>query len=354
MRRLVIGFVALALLLGSGITLACGGRAGGDPRAALEAQFPDSVSGEPLAVEWRSGRAFVDGLPEGVTMLAEQLVAEQGLTLDDVTVAMASWTQGSILAMRLAGGDAMGFFGPLLADMFTGDPYARWTSIQVAGKDVMTIPFGSGTVYVRPQGEVVWGVSAEEPALTEIFTALPFWSSPSEHERVAGLDLEIQTPPRWQSSWDADDGRYWLWRDDEDTLPSLSIHRALLPDPFLVQLRELPVEQVLDALASIASTDARRAWNRDPETTEVAQIGGADSEVAVPARLLTYRPDFDDIGPGFAIDVVAFVDPWAYAIQLVTASGDELADRYVFERILKGVRFICSKDGVDDCPAAAE
>ena len=173
MRRLMVAFVALAFLLGSGIALACGGGAGGDPRAALEDQFPDSVSGEPLAVEWQSGRAFVDGLPEGVTMLAERLVAEQGKALDDVTVAMASWTQGSITAMRLAGGDAMAFFGPLLADMFTGDPYAEWTSIQVAGKDVMTIPFGSGTVYVRPQGEVVWGVSAEEPALTEIFTALP-------------------------------------------------------------------------------------------------------------------------------------------------------------------------------------
>ena len=140
---------------------------------ALEAQFPDAVSGEPLAVEWRSGQAFVDGLPEGVAALAEGLVEEQGKTLDDVTVAMASSTQGSILGMRLAGGDAMAFFGPLLAGMFTGDPYAEWTSIQVAGKDVMTIPFGSGSVYARPQGEVVWGVSAEEPALTEIFTALP-------------------------------------------------------------------------------------------------------------------------------------------------------------------------------------
>ena len=71
---------------------------------ALEAQFPDSVSGEPLAVEWRSGRAFVDGFPEGVAVLAEQLVAEQGITLDDVTVANASSTQGSILAHATGGG----------------------------------------------------------------------------------------------------------------------------------------------------------------------------------------------------------------------------------------------------------
>ena len=140
---------------------------------ALEAQFPDSVSGEPLAVEWRSGRAFIDGLPEGVAALAEGLVAEQGKTLDDVTVANASSTEGSIVAVRLAGGDAMAFFGPLLAGMFTGDPYAEWTSIQVAGKDVLTISFAPGTMYLYPQGEVVWGVSAEEPALTEIFTALP-------------------------------------------------------------------------------------------------------------------------------------------------------------------------------------
>ena len=90
---------------------------------ALEAQFPDAVSGEPLAIEWLSGPAFVAGLPEGVAALAEGLVAEQGKTLDDVTVASASSTQGSILAMRLAGGDALAFFGPLLADMYTGDPY---------------------------------------------------------------------------------------------------------------------------------------------------------------------------------------------------------------------------------------
>lgn len=135
----------------------------------------------PALGEWcrtRQGQVIVcenegaDWLP--FTPLAvEQMVAEQGQTLDDVSVAKASWGEGSITAMRLAGGDAIALFGPLLAGMFTGNPFAEWTSGQVAGKDVMTIPFGSGSVYLRPQGEVVWGVSAEEPALTEIFTALP-------------------------------------------------------------------------------------------------------------------------------------------------------------------------------------
>jgi hypothetical protein len=85
-------------------------------------------------------------------------------------------------------------------------------------------------------------------------------------------------------------------------------------------------------------------------TVEPARIGGSDGENTVPARLLAFHPEFDDFGTVLALDVVAFVDPWAYHFQYLAPIGNELADRYLLERTLEGARFRCSPDGGDACP----
>lgn len=100
----------------------------------------------------------------------------------------------------------------------------------------------------------------------------------------------------------------------------------------------LTADDIVDALASNDASSALQGWDREPETVEQTLVHGVGAVEATPARLLTFRPEFGDEGPHFAIDVVFFVEPWAYLVQHVTPPGEELADRYVFERWLEAVR----------------
>ena len=72
-------------------------------------------------------------------------------------------------AIRVAGADATAFAGPLVTQQYGAD--VEMVPTQVAGKDVTHIPSVPAWVYTA--GEVVWIVQFEEPALSEVLTALP-------------------------------------------------------------------------------------------------------------------------------------------------------------------------------------
>jgi hypothetical protein len=157
---------------------------------------------------------------------------------------------------------------------------------------------------------------------------------------VDGLGLDVPVPSAWSSGWATDRTAYWVWLDDDDGEPSIRITRDRVPAEGLRQIRASGVstDDVLDALAASDASSALEGWGRRPETVERASVGRSGTDAPIPARLLTFRPDFEDTGPHVAIDVVFFVEPWTYLVQHLTKPGDEIGDRYRFERWLEGVR----------------
>ena len=121
----------------------------------------------------------------------EAMLAEQGKTLDDVSVAFGSAGQDAIIAIRLAGGDPSAS-ATLLIEGVSGMEGIEPVPGQVAGKDVLIASAGEQTWHVYPQGEVVWVVAAQEPTLTEDphGTAL---SPPGPSRPVSIVD---ECPPR--------------------------------------------------------------------------------------------------------------------------------------------------------------
>jgi hypothetical protein len=144
----------------------------------LEALFPDAVGGQSLSIQSMTGADIIgSGDPDDPSrQRLEQALALQGKTLADVSVAYAFSADGaaSILAFRIRGGDAAAL-APILVPIIAQDQEFQQAASEVAGKAVIvfTSEDGSDTAYVYTSGEVVWIVTATEPALTEIFTALP-------------------------------------------------------------------------------------------------------------------------------------------------------------------------------------
>ena len=181
---------------------------------------------------------------------------------------------------------------------------------------------------------------------------LPPVSWPSELARAGALDLEVPVPLGGETKSDGD--VFWVWLDDQDELPSLRIARSRIPNEGLVSLRQATIEQVLEGMAQYDAASAKVGWNTDPLTVEPARIGGAGGETPVPARLLTFHPQVDGFGTVVAIDIVAFVDPWSYHFQYLAPLENELSHRYLLERTLEGIRFLCSPDGGAACPPALD
>ncbi len=102
------------------------------------------------------------------------LAVKPGKTTADVSVLIAYPADYSsvITAVRVKGGDAAAFTPPLLAALSTGTETAPQPG-QVAGKDVTVLTVSSQQQYAYPHGDTLWVVAAVEPALAEIFTALP-------------------------------------------------------------------------------------------------------------------------------------------------------------------------------------
>jgi hypothetical protein len=144
------------------------------PDVELEALFHATIGGQPLAVQSMAGAGlFAESAPDQVAK-AQEVLAAQGKTIEDVSVANATLAdpQVQILAIRVAGGDAKALTS-LVIGMMSGLVTFEEAPGEVAGKAVTVLTNGSQSLYMYGIGDVTWLVFAQEPALTEIFNALP-------------------------------------------------------------------------------------------------------------------------------------------------------------------------------------
>jgi hypothetical protein len=147
----------------------------------LEALFPDSVGGQPLEVQSVTGDmvSSIMSNPQTLQQLNDFL-ASIGKSLADVSVGVGFFTgppAGSIIAVRIRGTD-MASIAPQILPIITAqmtDP--QQTAVQVGGKNVTKVNSAGApdeqAQYLYPRGDVLWTVSTVEPALTEVFGALP-------------------------------------------------------------------------------------------------------------------------------------------------------------------------------------
>jgi hypothetical protein len=137
----------------------------------LEALFPKTVGGQPLTLQSMSGSEVFSSDTDGAEEILAQLSAD-GKTMDDLSFASGATADFSafIYAIRIAGGDATKYLPILLAST---EADAQQAPGQVAGKNVTVLTTSSGAQHVYPRNDVIWVVTAQEPALSEIFTALP-------------------------------------------------------------------------------------------------------------------------------------------------------------------------------------
>ena len=137
----------------------------------LEALFPQTVGGQPLTIQSQAASETLSSDSEGAAELLAQLAAD-GKTIDDVFFATGYTAdyKSFIYAIRVAGVDAAKYAPLLLASMGAGGQQAPG---QVAGKDVTVVTTDSSSQYFYPRNDVIWVVGAIEPALSEIFAALP-------------------------------------------------------------------------------------------------------------------------------------------------------------------------------------
>ena len=135
--------------------------------ADLEALFPDSVGGQPLEVQSMAGVGAFGNSEADLLARIEEMLAAQGKTLDDVSVAFVFGADHAILAFKVAGGDPSAFGNLLLESFGTEVTTTDQEPGQVAGKDVTIVTAGGQTSYIYSSGEVLWLVGAEEPQLTE-------------------------------------------------------------------------------------------------------------------------------------------------------------------------------------------
>ena len=140
---------------------------GMDADPELESLFPQTIAGEPVVVYSMPGADFISD-PEDVAQVTAAL-GTVGKTLDDVTIALALLPNGAVTAIRVAGADTSAFAVALLEGVQGAD--LEMVPTQVASKDVIHVP--AIPAYAYPAGDVLWVVQLDEPALTEVLTALP-------------------------------------------------------------------------------------------------------------------------------------------------------------------------------------
>jgi hypothetical protein len=148
----------------------------------LEAQFPATVGGQPIEVQSVAGDMVSQVLgnnPEDLQQLTDFL-SSIGKSVADLSVGVGFVTgppAASIIAVRIKGTDMASItpqIMPLLTSNLT-DP--QQTPAQVGGKNVTKLNEAGApdeqAQYIYPHGDVLWTVSSVDPALTEIFGALP-------------------------------------------------------------------------------------------------------------------------------------------------------------------------------------
>jgi hypothetical protein len=166
----------------------------------LAALFPTQLRGAPVAVQTITGRDIAAQMGDAAADAMSAIVAEQGLTLDDLSIGVADLfnaadRDGSIIAIRLRGADAGTFGIPLLlATQGAADLPVGRTQDTVAGKEVLVLDIpGVDTaqaIHAYTRDDIAWFVRAttcvsytpergcemeeiDQPLLEEILGALP-------------------------------------------------------------------------------------------------------------------------------------------------------------------------------------
>ena len=141
----------------------------------LAGLFPATVGGQPLQVQTATGEdLFLQSEDSEALQQMEELLVANGLTPSDLSIGIgyAEDMSSSVTALRFPGADASAFVDQIITSIGGGEAAER-SDTQIAGKDVIQLTIGEVVQYVYPKDEVIWAVTAQEPALTEIFAALP-------------------------------------------------------------------------------------------------------------------------------------------------------------------------------------
>jgi len=172
--------------------------------AELAAMVPTDIGGSPVDTQTMSGADILANADPSDPYLQAQLqaledkLAGMGKSINDLSLAFGSFPTadsfGGITAVRLKGSDIGTVANDLLPLLLTDVLDPVQTPVIIAGKHVNIVTDGplesspptlapDATVdpfavtqdraYVYPKGEVLWFVTADEPALTEVFQKLP-------------------------------------------------------------------------------------------------------------------------------------------------------------------------------------
>jgi hypothetical protein len=148
----------------------------------LEALFPDTIGGQAYDLQSVGGEAIsmILGNDPDTLQQLNTFLTSIGKSLSDVSMGVGFFVgppAGSIIAVRIRGTD-MPSLAPQIIPLITSsltDP--QQTEVQVGGKTVTKVnPAGAPdeqAQYLYPRNEVLWAVSTVDPALTEVFGALP-------------------------------------------------------------------------------------------------------------------------------------------------------------------------------------
>jgi hypothetical protein len=162
--------------------------------AVLEALIPPMVGDAEMLVDVFSARDQLAADPSDPLIAdIEQLVTAHGWAIDDVSFANGYFegetAYGDLLAIRVAGAN-IAEIQEELTDIILQLPEPFRTPLTIAGKQVTVVTDGPPVTgspdpsadpfelplppsYVYPSGEVLFIVSADEPALTQLFEVLP-------------------------------------------------------------------------------------------------------------------------------------------------------------------------------------
>lgn len=140
----------------------------------LEARMPASIGGQILAVQSLGGAAVLGEADEAALQPLLDVIAAQGRTLDDLSIAVGVNEDSSVVitALRVAGADASALVDGVLGLASPEDQVSQAPG-QIAGKDVIVVTDRTGVQQFYPMGDILWIIRAAEPALTEILTAIP-------------------------------------------------------------------------------------------------------------------------------------------------------------------------------------
>ncbi len=172
--------------------------------SVLAAMVPTEIGGSPVDTSTMSGADILaqadpsDVYGQAQLQALEAQLAGMGKSINDLSLAFGSFPTadsfGDITAVRLKGADIASVTNDLLPLLLPDVVDPVQTPIVIAGKNVIIISDGplqslaptgspdpsadpyavaSDRAYIYPKGEVLWFVTADEPALSEVFQKLP-------------------------------------------------------------------------------------------------------------------------------------------------------------------------------------